>query len=182
MLVDIVGSGVGGYLDISQRVSIPTVLWLCFLIVGLLIAPFLAFHTIRKKRDELQAQLNIVPQNGVIVLKDPPHLIFEIHTVDFCISGESGYPLLLSEEDKAKWLRLGIVFDGNLRIETLELVISGKEPIPAFEWKPGQAAYYYYFQIPNWVKSKEERTIQVRAFANGVKWGSPEKSINFPAL
>jgi len=64
-----------------------------------------------------------------------------------------------------------------VHIETLELVISGKAPIPAFGWKPGQAAYYFYFQIPDWVNSNEERTIQVQAFANGIKWGSPEECI-----
>ncbi|MFC1940844.1 hypothetical protein ACFLWL_00295 [Chloroflexota bacterium] len=159
--------------------------WLPLIVLGaifairLLLTPYWIYKKIEKERDDL---LDVTQKNGVIVLKQPPQLAIGIHSIDFGVSGDSGYPLLHSDKDKAKWLRLGIVFEGNVRIETLELVISGKAPILAYEWQPGQAAYYYYFQIPDWVESKEERTIQVRAFANGVKWGSPERSINFPAL
>jgi hypothetical protein len=117
--------------------------------------------------------------NGITVITHPPRLVIEICEVNFGLSGDSGYPPQNHNEHKAKWIRLGMVFDGNVHIETLELVISGKQPIPAFEWGPGKGAYYFYFQIPTWVKSRESRTIQVIAFANGIKWGSPEKTVNF---
>jgi hypothetical protein len=118
--------------------------------------------------------------NGVVVLKEPPMLFIKIQDVDFALSGDSGFPRQDSSGHKAKWIRLGMLFKSNVYVETLELVISGKQPIPAFEWKPNKAAYYFYFQIPTWVKSGEERTIQVTAFANGKKWGSEECLVDFP--
>lgn len=171
---------------VSEAFGTPTVdvnLWIVggifggIVLVRLILAPYWIYKNIEKERNEL---LDATSQNGAVVVKQPPQLIIGIHDIEFGLSGDSGYPPSDSNAHKARWLRLGIAFKGNVRIETLGLVISGKDPIPAYEWKPGQGAYYYYFQIPNWVESKEERTIQVQAFANGVTWGSPEMSINFP--
>lgn len=58
VLVDVIGSGIGGYLDISQSANVPTGLWLGFLIAGLVIAPFWAFHKLRQSKDDLQSELN----------------------------------------------------------------------------------------------------------------------------
>ncbi len=60
MLVDIIGSVVGGILDVSKSVAIPTSLWFSFLIAGLVIAPFLAFNNLRKNRNNLQSQLDSI--------------------------------------------------------------------------------------------------------------------------
>ncbi len=146
----------------------------------LILAPYWMYKKVEKERDGLKGQLSIIPTNGVVVIK--PQLVIRILDVEFGLSGDSGYPLLNS--DKARWIRLSLSFEwtGDVFIETLELVVSGKEPILAHGWRPGEVGYYYYFQIPEWVKSSEERSIQVQAFANGVKWGSPERSIKLPAL
>ena len=57
VLVDIIGSSIGGYLDVSGNANIPTWLWLGFLLLGLLIAPFIAFHKLRVQRDNIQSEL-----------------------------------------------------------------------------------------------------------------------------
>ena len=79
---------------------------------------------LQRERDEL---LNGSQQNDVIVIK--PQLVMRIQEVGFGASGDSGYPLLNSDKDKARWIRLGLSFEwiGDVFIETLELVISGKE-------------------------------------------------------
>ena len=183
----IVGIGSGAvFAYLAPKIGIPICAVLILLGVWLIIRAYINKNKLAVKPDNrvdirgFTESLSVTQRNGVTVLKQSPQLIIGIHEVNFGVSGDSGYPLLNSGKDKAKWLRLGIVFEGNVHIETLELVISGKAPVPAFEWKPGQSAYYYYFQIPDWVKSKEERTIQIQAFANGIKWGSPDESINFP--
>ena len=177
----------GGILATAGGVSlfcpflvIPTLAWFLIALLFISVAQFLAFHRIREEKDGLKGQLSIIPTNGVVVIK--PQLVIRILDVEFGLSGDSGYPLLNS--DKARWIRLSLSFEwtGDVFIETLELVVSGKEPILAHEWRPGEVGYYYYFQIPDWVKSSERRSIQVQAFANGVKWGSPERSIKLPAL
>jgi len=179
------GSIIGVILNVWQDLTVPIWVWIGILLLSLFIAQLMTFHKVRVRRDKLQSQLDFVPQNGVKVLKQPPTLYININDIAFGLSGNpnyQGYPPPNAREQKTRWIRLGILFEGNVFIETLELVISGKEPISAFEWKPGQSAYYHYFQIPAWVKPSEERTIQVQAFANGVKYGSPEKSINVPTL
>ena len=179
-------AGIVGILDISQTFDIPTGLWLVLLIAALLIVPFLAFHKILKERDELQTQLNNTDGKGVIVLK--PTLSIDIQEIEFGISGDpnyDGFPPINAGKRKARWLRIYLYFEGNVFIETLGLVISGKEPIPAFEWKPRHVDYlsfFSYFQIPDWVKPGEQRTLQVIAFANGKNWGSREEIFNFPVF
>lgn len=176
-------SGLTGlYLDISGKAGFPTWLWIVLLGIAMLIVPFIAFHKLRLERDQLKARLNDTPSNGVVVLREPPKMTIYIDNYDFGLSGDNGYPLVDALESKSRWIRLGIVFDGNVFLETLELVISGKKPISAFEWKPSHAAYYHYFKIPNWVQPTETRSIQVRAFGNGTIWGSPEQTITFPVL
>lgn len=183
---DLVAPVIGLIIYVLIHFIVPTTnvtLWIIIGTIGgivlirLLLAPYWIYKGIKKERDEL---LNVPQKNGVIVLKQPSKLIIEVQDIAFGASGNTGYPLLNS--DKARWIRLGLSFAGNVFIETLEIVISGKEPILANEWKPGGIVYYHYFRIPDWVKHDEQRTIQVQAFANGVKWGSPEISINFPVL
>jgi hypothetical protein len=56
--VDVVYSVTGLVLDVSGVASIPTKAWLIPLIVALAIAPFIAFHKLRLKRDALQDTLD----------------------------------------------------------------------------------------------------------------------------
>lgn len=53
VLVDIISSAVGGYLDVSGTVNVPAWLWFGLLIIGLIVAPFIAFHKIRIQRDNI---------------------------------------------------------------------------------------------------------------------------------
>lgn len=158
--------------------------WLPFIVLGvifavrLLLAPYWLYKKIERERNEL---LNVTSKNGVIVVKQPPKLVIRIDEPLFGVSGDNGFPPCDFSGQKARWLRLSIAFRGNVYIETLGLSISGKKPVPADGFKSGHTSpLYYYFQIPDWVKSKEERTIQVQAFANGINWGSSEKIITFP--
>lgn len=57
VLIDVIGSIVGGYLDISGNVNIPIWVWLSLLLLGLLIAPFIAFHRLRIQRDNINKEL-----------------------------------------------------------------------------------------------------------------------------
>lgn len=162
-------------------ISIVVIITIIYLL-QLLIAPYKQRNEARKRVNEL---LNATQENDVVVLKQPPELFIEINNVEFGLSGNSkyqGFPQINSQIHETRWIRLGINFKGNVFVETLELIISGKAPIQAYEWKPGELAYYHYFQIPRWVKANETRTIQVLAFANGIKWGSSEMTINFPVL
>jgi len=58
VLVDFILAGVGAYLDISNAAPIPTWVWLTLLLIGLIVAPFVAFHKLRLQRDELKSQLD----------------------------------------------------------------------------------------------------------------------------
>ncbi len=57
MISDFVWSGIGLYLDVSGTTGIPMWAWLVPLILGLVVAPFLSFHKVRVKRDELKNKL-----------------------------------------------------------------------------------------------------------------------------
>lgn len=57
--IDVVYSVTGFVLDVSDAVSIPTEAWLIPLIVALVVAPFIAFHKLRLKRDALQDTLDV---------------------------------------------------------------------------------------------------------------------------
>ena len=61
-------------------------------------------------------------------------------------------------------------------VESLHLLLSG-ESLDPYEWTPGGLVYYYYFEMPQWVKDGDLRTIQLVAFAKGIKWGSEPKEI-----
>lgn len=61
-MADIILSSVGAYLDISNTASIPMWLWGTFLLIGLIVAPFWAFHKLRVERDELQDILSARPK------------------------------------------------------------------------------------------------------------------------
>lgn len=58
VLVDIISGAVGAYLDISGKWGFPTWLWIMLLMLGLAIAPFLAFHKLRVYKQELETKLN----------------------------------------------------------------------------------------------------------------------------
>lgn len=146
---------------------------------------------LNSEKENLERERNGLPnigsKNGVVVLA--PALFIEIVENEFGLTGDSGFPGLNSGETVARWIRLGVRLEGKVFVETLELVISGKEPIlrrsgkedsPVYELKPEEVAYYHYFLIPDWVKHGDQRTVQVIAFADGVTWGSREISINFP--
>ena len=130
-----------------------------------------------QRSERLKAE-GITHQQYVTVPKQPsPELVIEIHDYDFGFGG-GGYPPKRFDDDNALWLRLGVTFKMNqtMRIETFHLLLSG-EPIQPHDWAPGQSAYYYYFEMPQWAKPDEVRTIQLVAFAKGTKWGSEEKEI-----
>lgn len=58
MLIDILSGVAGAYLDVSGTWGFPTWLWILFLIIGLLLAPFLAFHKVRLKSEEIRIELD----------------------------------------------------------------------------------------------------------------------------
>lgn len=116
--------------------------------------------------------------SNVHVPKQPsPELFIEIDNYDFGFGG-GGYPPKRFDDDNALWLRLGVTFQmtPTMRVESLHLLLSG-ESITPYEWTSGRLAYYFYFEMPKWVKSGDVRTIQLVAFAKGTKWGSEEKEI-----
>lgn len=116
--------------------------------------------------------------NNVLVPKRPsPELFIEIDNYDFGFGG-GGYPPKRFDDDNALWLRLGVTFRMNqtMLVESLHLLLSG-ESIPSYEWAPGRLVYYFYFEMPQWAKPGDVRTIQLVAFAKGTKWGSEEKEI-----
>lgn len=53
VLIEILSGITGAYLDISGTSGFPRWLWLTLLGIGLIVIPFLAFHKVRKQRDEL---------------------------------------------------------------------------------------------------------------------------------
>ncbi len=173
VLVDIIGSGVGGYLDISQRVSIPMGFWLSFLMLGLLIAPFLAFHTIRKKRDELQAEL----QTEKDLPKLPhPELYITYHKHEFGIAGEGKY--IDTNVDKGTPI-LSIEAEfrptGQMRIETVELWLAGKR-LPSLNYEVQESSDRLWFSTSNIFNisgiSVGKHNAELLSLANGEWWRS----------
>jgi hypothetical protein len=81
VILEVLGSAVGAYLDISNTLSIPIWLWLTFLLLGLIIAPFLAFHKIRKERDVLQEKLDNNPFIEVEPHKDFDDYYLKVHNI-----------------------------------------------------------------------------------------------------
>ena len=127
-------------------------------------------ETLALKKDGQQDAL----RSDVIVPKRPsPELVIEIDNFTFGFGG-GGYPPKRFDDDNALWLRLGVTFKMNqtMRIETLYLLLSGESIQPHDE-----SGYYFYFEMPQWAKPDEVRTIQLVAFAKGTKWGSEEKEI-----
>jgi hypothetical protein len=57
ILVDILLAAAGAYLDISGKWGLPTWVWATMLVVAVLIAPFIAFHKVRKERDEARNEV-----------------------------------------------------------------------------------------------------------------------------
>lgn len=57
VLVDIFSGITGAYLDVSGIEGFPTWLWVTLLGIALIISPFIAFHKLRKQRDELVTSL-----------------------------------------------------------------------------------------------------------------------------
>lgn len=60
VLVDVISGGVGAYLDISGKLSFPTCLWILFLGIAFAIVPFIIFHKLRLRRDELKSELDSI--------------------------------------------------------------------------------------------------------------------------
>jgi hypothetical protein len=57
--IDVVYSVTGLVLDVSRTTDFPTWAWLAPLIVALVVAPFIAFHRLRLKRDDLMSVLDV---------------------------------------------------------------------------------------------------------------------------
>ena len=57
--IDVAYSVAGFVLDVSGATNFPTEAWLIPLIVALVVAPFIAFHKLKLKRDALQDTLDI---------------------------------------------------------------------------------------------------------------------------
>lgn len=58
VLVDVFSGLVGAYLDISgSKWGVPTWIWITLLGIAFVIVPFIAFHKLRIKRDEMREQL-----------------------------------------------------------------------------------------------------------------------------
>lgn len=58
MLVDVVLGGAGAYLNISGKLSFPTWLWILLFGIAFIIVPFIVFHKLRLRLDELQSELD----------------------------------------------------------------------------------------------------------------------------
>lgn len=138
-----------------------------------------ALLTMLQEQGVLPSQPSAVTEDITIPKRPKPELNIEIHEYDFGLPGEKGCPPKRSDEDKALWLKLGVTFKMNqtMQVETLHLLLSG-EIIQPYDWISGRLVYYYYFEMPQWVKHGDVRTIQLVAFAKGTKWGSEPKEIS----
>ena len=67
ILIGIFVGGIGAYLNISGKISVPIWVWLIVLAVALLVAPFKAFNKIRSQRDELRESSNDVADRIIVV-------------------------------------------------------------------------------------------------------------------
>jgi len=153
---------------------------------GIILCVAVIYHILKRKDTEVKKdeQPDVLPPqvNGtqITVITEPkPELKPTIHDYKFDWVGGQGYPPKRSEEDKALWLRLGVTYHMNqpMRIERLYLSLSG-ESIEPHDWSPEKSAYYYYFEMPQWAKPGEVRTIQLVAFSKGIRWGSESKEIH----
>jgi hypothetical protein len=60
VLVDIILGGAGAYFDISGKLSFPTWVWILLLGIAFVIIPFIAFHKLQLRQDELQSELDSI--------------------------------------------------------------------------------------------------------------------------
>lgn len=57
VIIDFILAGAGAYLDITNAAPIPMWVWITLGLAGLMVAPFIAFHKLRLKRDEIRTEL-----------------------------------------------------------------------------------------------------------------------------
>lgn len=58
MLIDVISGVTGAYLDISGKWGFPSWLWILLLGIAFITVPFIVFHKLRLKLDELQSELD----------------------------------------------------------------------------------------------------------------------------
>ena len=58
VLIDVISGVTGAYLDISGKWGFPTWVWILLLGIAFVVVPFIAFHKLRLRQDELQSELD----------------------------------------------------------------------------------------------------------------------------
>jgi hypothetical protein len=85
VIIDFILAGTGAYLDITNAAPIPMWVWITLGLVGLMVAPFIAFHKLRCKRDEIRTELddirNAQPLIEVTPKKDNRDIYLDVYNV-----------------------------------------------------------------------------------------------------
>jgi hypothetical protein len=71
VMADVIFAITGASLDVTGRVGFPTWLWFALLLVGLMVAPFLAFHKAREQRDGVARRLAQVAETHPTITVEP---------------------------------------------------------------------------------------------------------------
>jgi len=71
VLVDIFSGISGAYLDVSDTWGFPTWLWIILLGIALVLVPFIAFHRLRIKRDDIQGTLDSIKNAMPEIIVEP---------------------------------------------------------------------------------------------------------------
>lgn len=127
VVVDIIFGIAGAYLDISETWGFPTWLWVLLLGIALIIIPFLAFHKVRKERDQAKGNVASIVEalktDVVIVANEPVMMAFLFWQLrDLFLNGidpESIFPSvtnLLPEGNNAEWNQAASRLISRLRI------------------------------------------------------------------
>jgi hypothetical protein len=71
VMADFVLTITGAWLDLSATAGFPTWLWLTLGLVGLIVAPFFAFHKVREQRDKVATQLAQATETHPTITVEP---------------------------------------------------------------------------------------------------------------
>lgn len=190
-----VGGGFVGYWQTPvvatslQQFAYPTVggamgIILGFVIVFAFIFAWNLFRAPYRQRNEARAKVikckeeydelkqSIEEQQNVLVLT--------LDTYEFGLSSYRRYP---NKPERADWLRLKVFVNPiDKPIDTLDLVIDGKPPIPANQWHGKIVPVFFIveFNVTEW-RNKGKNQIELKAYVGGKPYSSGRETINFDA-